>query len=456
MDRIRDVCEKLWQIEKEFDLFGIEFRDIKVWEIIRFSVFNRITKKMGFYGKAHSESSKSFISRINRSLMILSNSINKNPFGRSYKGSTMVLDHPRKVLNNGKYVDIYTEAFITDMNPNDFFVIEYPYLGKHYSNLCDTNRSYMDFFYIYSVYKAPFKLFKFTTEELEIIFKIEEILNDAFGVKIKLRKMIYQRILIFKLKYSFFNLLMKRKKIDEVFLVVSYTNYPLIAAAKDNNIVVNEIQHGVITDYHFAYNFGNPTIKLKYFPDKLLTFGEYWGKTERFPWQTEVKVYGFPYLNKQLEKYKDIPTKKKQILFISQGTIGRELSKKAKELAEIMPDYHIIYKLHPGEYDRWKNDYPELKDASKYNNVEIIDSNEKNLYSLFAESEYQIGVYSTAIFEGLTLGCKTLLFNLPGIEYMESLIKQNIVKLAHSNEEAVQIISNYNSNEFHKGYFFKE
>ncbi|WP_405097348.1 hypothetical protein [Oceanobacillus sp. FSL H7-0719] len=456
MDRIRDVCEKLWHIEKDFDLFSIEIRDIKVWEIIRFSVFNEITNKLGFYGKAHSESSKSITSQIKRSLMILGNSIKKNPFRSIYKGSTLVLDHPRKVKNNGKFIDIYTEAFITDMNLNDFFVLEYPYLGKHYSDLSDANRSYMDFFYIYTLYMIPLKLFKFTQEDLQIIFKIEEILKDAFGVKIQLRKLIYKRILTFELKYSFFNMLIKRKKLKKVFLVVSYTNFPLVAAAKDNNIVVSEIQHGVITDYHFAYNFGNPSIKLKYFPDKLLTFGEYWGKTEKFPQQAKVVVNGFPYLNKQLEKYKDIPKKKNQILFISQGTIGRELSRKANEIAEIMYDYKIIYKLHPGEYDRWRKDYPELVAASKLNNVEIIDSNEKNLYSLFAESEYQIGVYSTAIFEGLTLGCKTLLFNLPGIEYMEDLIKQNIVKLVHNNEEMVKMIDTYDANQFPRDYFFKE
>ena len=42
------------------------------------------------------------------------------------------------------------------------------------------------------------------------------------------------------------------------------------------------------------------------------------------------------------------------------NTIGRELSKLAVELSGKIQgtDYKIIYKLHPGEYQDWKNRYP--------------------------------------------------------------------------------------------------
>ena len=40
-------------------------------------------------------------------------------------------------------------------------------------------------------------------------------------------------------------------------------------------------------------------------------------------------------------------------------------------------------------------------------------------------AEYQIGVYTSALFEGIELGCRTLLLPLPGIEHMERLLKSN-------------------------------
>jgi len=52
-------------------------------------------------------------------------------------------------------------------------------------------------------------------------------------------------------------------------------------------------------------------------------------------------------------------------------------------------------------------------------NVELVDD---DLYKLLSSSEYQVGVYSTAIYEGLLFGLKTILCNTMFVEYMEELI----------------------------------
>ena len=44
---------------------------------------------------------------------------------------------------------------------------------------------------------------------------------------------------------------------------------------------------------------------------------------------------------------------------------------------------------------------------------------------MFSVSEYQLGVFSTALYEGVEFGCKTILADLPGIEYMDQFIKYN-------------------------------
>jgi hypothetical protein len=41
---------------------------------------------------------------------------------------------------------------------------------------------------------------------------------------------------------------------------------------------------------------------------------------------------------------------------------------------------------------------------------------------MMAKSEVQIGVFSTALYEGLGLSCNTFLYNLNGMEYMQDLI----------------------------------
>ena len=57
--------------------------------------------------------------------------------------------------------------------------------------------------------------------------------------------------------------------------------------------------------------------------------------------------------------------KDEQIIIVSQGTVGNELSKLALNLSNAQNfDYKIVYKLHPGEYGRWKVEYPWLHKAA--------------------------------------------------------------------------------------------
>jgi hypothetical protein len=152
----------------------------------------------------------------------------------------------------------------------------------------------------------------------------------------------------------------------------------------------------------------------------------------------QIKVTGYPFLVSQMEELKNTPKKKYQILFLSQGTIGNELS--AYQLASIMPGYEIVYKLHPGEYGSWQN-YQHLIKAKGLENFRVEEGDSSPLHYLLAESEFQVGVSSFAIFEGLAYNCKTILVDLPGIEHMEYLLtKQHVmhskngVDLAGSSE----------------------
>lgn len=157
------------------------------------------------------------------------------------------------------------------------------------------------------------------------------------------------------------------------------------------------------------------------------------------------------------------------------GTItDEEIDKLAKlKRTEIIKDnefnekekYEIIYKLHPGEYETWRENYPYLLKALELNkhrsivDFKVIDDNTTPLYELFATSEYQIGAFSTAIYEGLSFNCKTFIIDAPGIEYLDDLIKSKIVKKVSDVEEVSEEIKNKNSEEFqrtiNRNYFFR-
>jgi hypothetical protein len=83
-------------------------------------------------------------------------------------------------------------------------------------------------------------------------------------------------------------------------------------------------------------------------------------------------------------------------------------------------EYKIKYKVHPNE------------DIGSYSeshiNLEVVGS-EVDVHTLLTESSIQIGVYSAALYEGLALGCRTYIVDLPGCEHMDDVIKRGYADL---------------------------
>jgi hypothetical protein len=128
------------------------------------------------------------------------------------------------------------------------------------------------------------------------------------------------------------------------------------------------------------------------------------------------QAYGFKYFEHRAQPYRHAEKSPRRLLVISQGTIGRELAEAVLRSAPALAHCEIKYKLHPSEAQRWK-EYPALVELAKRPNVEIVL--EGNLYELMSTCAWQVGVYSTALYEGQALGLQTALVNLPGIEYMK-------------------------------------
>lgn len=164
---------------------------------------------------------------------------------------------------------------------------------------------------------------------------------------------------------------------------------------------------------------------------------------------------GYPYFNESSLEFMKIDKNHNQIIFISQGVIGKYLSKFAYETARNLEDYKIIYKLHPGEYATWRENYESLVKAEKMDNFKVIDKSEPPLYELFAKSEYQVGAFSTAIYEGLSFNCKTFIIDAPGIEYLDDLFDKGIVLKVDDSDDMIEKMKDSNLAEYDKNYIFK-
>lgn len=463
---VKEVCDIIFSLEEKYDLNHMKIQGIYVWQLVRVYVYYEISLKIGVFGSPQ-QGKVTFKDKVLSFLPFIKNSLFSNPLSGNYHKDILIFDHPRKVIHNGEYRDIYSYFLIDALNnagnTNTYELIESPYLNKHYTKKEDYIK-YNDRILLGSYIHKKLANLKFKSCEMDKIANLQRKLISNFNIEIDLFNIIRNHIFDFKYHYKKYDKLFKKRTLKYAFVIVAYENQAMIAAAKDNGVEVIEIQHGTISNYHLGYNYPNSNDKnLKYFPDKILIFGKYWKDVSNYPIDKKnIISLGFPYLDENIESYIDNEKNKNQILFISQGVIGKYLSDFAYKLAKQLEnskekiEYEIIYKLHPGEYSNWEDNYKSLKKANKLSNFTVIDNSKISLYELFSKSEYQIGVFSTAIYEGLLFNCKTFLVDLPGVEYMDSLIDKNYVKKIRDTDEFVDSIHKFEIKKYNRDFFFKK
>ena len=208
----------------------------------------------------------------------------------------------------------------------------------------------------------------------------------------------------------------KAAGLAKLYLVDAYSNQWLVQAAHLAGAKVYEIQHGFVNEYHPAYSFPNGSPKLAHVPDELLVWGKFWGEGVKLPDGMTVEVSGASrQFNEYREKLSAIARNEKQIMFTSQGAVSEELQKAAVLAAKALPEFTVIYRLHPNEdlASYPSNGLPENFSYSHKNPIFL---------ELLAQSAYLVGAFSTTLYEGLALGAKVLVLPLAGYENMNRAI----------------------------------
>jgi hypothetical protein len=432
-------------------LFELQIDDILIWERIRERVWREIRKENTKMEEAHTQIESSRMDYIKGGMLFAKNLVSRNPFF-SHSADILFVGHSRrKKEGDGKWWDIYCDP-IHEYCDYDYVHFEFDHLLTHYTPAKTENIRYLDIIKYGKTIQRLLGIKKPTISETteERLKTIEVEINRRFDSKIDFTELVQRQLYRRRTQLSLYQYLFSRIDPDVVVIVVSYGKMVIIEACKKLDIPVVELQHGVIDENDFAYSFRGSRDK-KVFPDYLFVWGDFWKEAADFPIPDErVVPVGNPYLERSLEKYKNIMAQE-QILFISQGTIGKQLSQFAVEVHE-HPDItcDIVYKLHPGEYDRWENQYPWLIDTD----FEVVDDPERGLYPLFAESTVQIGVYSTAIYEGLAFELDTYLYDCDGVRQLQPLINNNIVDLVSSVDEFLAALQEPSRN-FDKNQFFE-
>jgi len=429
IETIKDACYFFWKIESDYNLLDYNINDKYIWQYCRFHIFEKVLIKAGIIKAPHSI----FSAKKKEILSYIFSSMFKSPFYIPPKTEVLIFEHKRKKQINEKWVDIYTENISDFINNKNVSYITNRDSGKHFPH--DRKIFHLDLFVVAAQFSAKMRFVK----NKDICYSFNQIndkIGEVFNIKFDLVKELNYYLSVYSVYLYLYRRLLQKMKLEKIIIVVNYNNYvPLCQAAKELQIPVFEIQHGIITKYHMGYSYPN-VIKnsLIGFPDYLIVWDRHLSKLNEIPLSEDRFIVNKNnHISNGIKKYLQIEKQKKTIAVISQGSIGASIAEVLFNNIEKLKDYVIHYKLHPGEYKSFVS-YEKISKLQKYENVIFYNDDNIHLYEILARCEIVIGVYSTVLFESTFFNCKLIILNLPGHEYMENYIKNNQAYFAENNE----------------------
>jgi len=426
-----NLISEFRRFELEFNLFEIRIDNVAIWERLRFGIYRDIQQE-NEQGQAHTSITLDSDDHLKGAKLWFKNIFYRNPF-LTNKSGILFIGHPRRKQEpDGYWWDIYCDPIHEECTLESVH-FEKPYLLDHRTPAKTESLRYLELIEYSGTIQRKLGLHNITlpADARNRLEEIERTIEQRFDTEVDLITRVIRELRNRRCRLWLYERLLDRVRPELAVVVISYGKETFIEACQSKGIPVVELQHGVIHSDHLGYSYpGNRTKET--FPDYLLTWGEFWGEGIEFPIPDEKVIpVGYPYLEQRRGQYTNIESKD-QILFISQGTIGEQLSKfaiKVDQHPEI--NYDVVYKLHPGEYDRWREEYPWLVDTD----FEVIDGAEPPLYQLFAESSVQVGVGSTAIYEGLAFDLEAYVYDCSGSKVLQPLVAENSAEIVSSVEE---------------------
>jgi len=406
------MIKRFLRFEQKYNLGNYIINGFRPWFFVRFWFFNYWERKVKGVDEIVSLS-RADLAKENEACFSLENTF--DDFLEKFSPAKIVfIPHPRRVKNAVDGFDsIYTDDLVIEVKdciileppmwsmlpiefshyiPNSKFPVQYTdYIEKKINDEIKQNIHWNSSFYC---------------EIVSFVEKIGQIFELEFNVSLdeSIKALIIEKIMYPSIAYPYYERLFKKIKpqiVYETYTPDSYCSFVINSICKKMGVQIVELQHGIIDQENAIYYFFNKDDIERfseYVPDKLFAFGKKMYSEGIFYQKNQIYNVGFPYLERNInmitQKNKDV--KKNKILFLSNGTIGKELFSIACSVADQLAnqsDMEVMFKLHPYES-------PSRYDVGWRRNIKVVDPFD-NLYELFSQSILQVGISSTAIYEGL-------------------------------------------------------
>jgi len=396
-----------------------KLENIEEWNYLRIQV--------GFYlknqnNKSYDKKNKKniFFNRLKNMIFLLKNSFFgfKNWF-RKYD-YIFISDSGERKFIDGYYFDKFFDDLIDRKGMDKSLLIETPNESHH------TN-SYTKYIVSINLAKVlskliPLVFFK-STDQINEIFKILNEPNIDFS----------KNIIRFYKEYIVYKLILRIYSPKVIFINCYYCNLSFVKAAKDLNIKVIEIQHGVISKEHFGY-ISYINLDKTFIPDEILV----WQKIDYENFLiSKQNILGHFYLNYlsslEINKYEGVNI---AVTMQDQDWEFFALIDFIKEMADSYKD--ISFYLIP----RRRNDFPNLPE-----NVKIIKD---DCYITLLKCQYHMSIYSSCVIEAGYFNIPSILVDIAGYasKYFGEYEEKFVYIIKNKNEFVNLIENNIKVNEF--------
>jgi len=440
-----DINDILLGFEEDLDLFERKIEGVYYWELVRHSIRNRIRKPL-----IHGNDDKFSYRRLCDPVAGMKNIVYKNPWF-SDERKYMFYPNTRRRKLEGEWYDYYLDPIAEAIDEDSVFIEQ----KERRKPAASTNQKYL---FLPDLMADIVELVGYNVNipkrEKEIIGELEEKVSKTFDVDVNITREIEYVLSKRKTRLPFYQSIIRKIKPEVCIMTHGVSSRPskditFVEACQNENVPVIDVQYTAIDPGFWHYHYpGNRPRHIK--PDYFFIWGDYWKDAVELPYEEEeIYITGFPYFERKRKEYSNI-NKKEQIIFISNTKSGDQLSKVAAELSMTDINYDIVYKLHGGEFDSWEKDYSELATVAEKGLLDVKDSNESALHQLLAESKIQVGVSSTAIYEGLGFGLHTFIIDSTISFETKKLVKEGYAELVTSSDEIKNRIAEiedfYNTN----------
>lgn len=467
--KVEDPINIMMNLEKKFNLFDIEIRNLKIWYFCRQEVNYVINSSINFLldeFKRINGNKRTFKMnfKVNekKALLYLRNltwGIN------NYKKTDILClssNNMRREIKDGKEFDIifdYIGVYLKDVS----YSILNTFSGKQFTRGCYTENCYNLTNYCLNIYLYK-RYYKFVLTKEEIAFikylfhEVEEYIFITYNIKVNITKTVLRNVSALIKSYEYAYNVIKKMDPKVLYVECAYSNLhlPFIQAAKNLGIKVVEFQHGVISNRHLGYLFNDSDPKNNPIPDYICLYGRYSKRLlEDMNPNLNIKLieYGYPYLN---EKVKEVEQsnryKEYKYLITTQGQVNYKYWRRfIKDLLGKDEEGKILVKLHPNEINQYRGYYSNLLD-----NDRVDFTINKNIYECLECSEVHLSSFSTCHYEAICCNVETIVVMFPGWEHV-NILREYGVEFIKDAKELINYLHANRSNilfeKFKKDFF---